>query len=82
MELPTVEQYRAALDHHVDQGDIDVNQAIILLTTFVNHLNGKQTSIRVLMDRTNLDWKTINYRLNGLVQRGALKKIDKYFYSL
>ena len=81
-ELPTVAEYKMALDHHVDQGDIDVDQAVILLTIFTNHTRGKNTHIKACMDRTGLDWKTINYRLNGLVQRGAIKKHDKYWYSL
>ena len=81
-ELPTVAEYKMALDHHVDQGDIDVNQAVILLTAFTNHLRGKNTHIKAFMDRTGLDWRHVNYRLNGLVQRGALKKIDKYWYGL
>jgi sRNA-binding regulator protein Hfq len=80
--LPTVQEYKHALDHHVDMGDISVDQAVILLTAFVNHSRGKQTHVKAFMDRTGLQWKEVHYQINGLVMRGALKKIDKYWYGI
>lgn len=80
--LPTVAEYKVALDHHVDMGDISIDQAVILLTAYPNYLRGKNTHIKLFMDRTGLSWQNVNYQLNGLVQRGALKKIDKYWYGI
>ena len=80
--LPTVAEYKAALDHHVDMGDLDINQAVILLTVFVNHTRGKNTHVKACMDRTGLNWKAINAKLNGLVMRGAIKKHPDHWYGL
>lgn len=80
--LPTVAEYKVALDHHVDMGDIDVDQAVILLAIFVNHTSGRQTHAKLCMDRTGLNWSAVNAKLNGLVMRGAIKKHDNHWYSL
>mgnify|MGYP003333768123 CR=1 FL=1 len=80
--LPTVAEYKVALDHHVDMGDITVDQGVILLTAYVNHLSGRKTHVKAFMDRTGLDWRNVHYQINGLVQRGALKKDDKYWYGI
>ena len=50
--------------------------------TYKLSLTGKHVNVRYLMQLTNLGWKQINWLLNGLVQKGAIKKIDKYFYTI
>lgn len=66
----------------VTRGKLDLDQAVLLLSIYRNHLRGKPSSIKALMNDANLNWKMVNAKLNGLVLRGACKKIDKYWYSL
>jgi len=81
-DLPTLHQYRNQVDLMVATNELTIEQAVILTTVFKHHTEGTPTNIRYLMSVTNLNWVKVNNQLNGLVQRGALKKIDKYWYSL
>ena len=81
-ELPTLHQYKTQVDLMVATNELTVEQAVILTTVFKHHHEGTPTNIRYLMSVTNLNWVKVNNQLNGLVQRGAMKKIDKYWYSL
>lgn len=81
-DMPTYKQYKDLVELEVTRGKLDVDQAVLLLAIYRNHLRGKQSNIRMLMAEANLNWKMVNAKLNGLVMRGACKKIDKYWYSL
>lgn len=80
--LPNYEQYKTMVELYVEKGKLDLEQAVMLLTIYRNHLNNKPTNIRVLMDQANLNWQMTNAKLNGLVIKGACKKIDKYWYAI
>ena len=82
VELPTYEQYKAQVDQMVNAGSLTTEQAIILISVFRNYLSGNQTNINYLMNATGLGWKEINWKLNGLVQKGAIRKIDKKWYTI
>ena len=82
VQLPTVAEYKAALDHYVDTEVLTVDQAVILLVSFTNHVSGRRTHVKQMMDHTSLNWQNVHYQINGLVQRGALKKFDKYWYGI
>ena len=78
-DLPTIEEYKRVIDTHVSHETLTVDQGIILLTVFKNHLEGLQTHVNQLMSNTGLNWKNINWVLNGLVQRNAIRKNEKYY---
>jgi len=80
--LPTYSQYKHQVDTMIASGQLTVDQGIILTSVFRNHLAGNWTNINYLMAATGLDWKNINWILNGLVQKGAIQKIDKKWYTL
>jgi hypothetical protein len=82
MALPTINEYCHKVDLMVATGELTIEQSIVLTTTYKLSLTGKQVNVRYLMQLTNLGWKQINWLLNGLVQKGAIKKIDKYFYTI
>ena len=81
-ELPTYKEYKQMVELNIERGKLDVDQAVILLSIYRNHLTGRPSHIRSLMNDANLNWKMANAKLNGLVMKGACKKIDKYWYSL
>lgn len=80
--LPTLEEYKATVDNMVASNKLSIEEAIILLSVFKNHLNGNQTHTNYLLAATGLRWKELNWTLNGLVQKGGIRKIDKYWYTL
>jgi predicted transcriptional regulator len=82
INLPDYKVYKDLVELEVSRGKLDVDQAVLLLAIYRNHLRGKPTNIRVLMNEANLNWKMVNAKLNGLVMKGGCKKIDKYWYSL
>ena len=81
-ELPTYSQYKAQVDLLVERGELSVEDGIILLCVFRNHLEGNSTHVNYLMSATGLDWKRINHRLNSLTMKGGIRKLDKSWYSL
>ena len=81
-ELPSYSDYKAMVELNVQKGKLDLEQGVMLVTIYRNHLNNKATNVRSLMEVANLNWKMTNAKLNGLVMRNACKKIDKYWYSL
>ncbi len=82
VELPTYSQYKAQVDLMVSRDELLVEDGIILLCVFKNHLSGNPTHINYLMQATGLNWKNINYRLNSLTMKGGIRKIDKSWYTL
>lgn len=82
MELPTYWQYKSQVDTLIHSKELTVDQGIIITSIYRNFLEGHQTNINYLMMATSLGWKEINWVLNGLVQRGAITKIDKKWYTI
>ena len=82
VELPTYSAYKAQVDLLVERDELLLEDGIILLCVFRNHLAGNQTNVKYLMSATGLDWKKINYRLNSLTLKGGIRKVDKYWYTL
>ena len=80
--LPTIEEYKATVDNMVASKKLSIEEAIILLSVFHNYSNGNQTHTNYLLAATNLRWRELNWTLNGLVQKGGIRKIDKYWYTL
>jgi len=81
-ERPTVSEYCREVELRHALGELTTEQTIVLTVTYKFAAQGKTVNVRYLMQMTNLNWVKINNLLNGLVQRGALKKIDKYFYTI
>lgn len=81
-KLPTFEQYKTIVDNMVSSNKLSIEQSIILVTVFKAGLKGSYVHINYLMQLTNMNWKEINWTLNGLVVQGAIKKIDKKYYSI
>ena len=79
---PTYEQYKALVDNHIASGNLDEEQAIILLKTYMRSLEGSPVNINFLMSISGLTWKQINWTLNGLVLRKAIKRVDKNWYTI
>ena len=82
VELPTYSQYKHQVDTLINQGQLTVEQGIVLTSIFRNHLAGHYTHVNYLISATGLEWKQINWLLNGLVLKGACRKIEKYWYTL
>ena len=78
--LPTYEQYKHKVDTLVSSDELTVEQAIILLACFKGTLTSAPLHINYLMQITGLNWKNINYLLNGLVLRKAIRKIEEKYY--
>ena len=79
---PTYIQYKALVDNHISSGELTEEQAIILLKTYMKSLEGSPVNINFLMNISGLSWKQINWTLNGLVLRKAIKKVDKNWYTI
>ena len=43
-------------------------------------MNGAPVHVNYLIQATGLKWREINYVLNGLVLKGAIKKVEKKWY--
>ena len=76
---PTYTEYKAQIDHMVESNKLTVDQGIVLTSVYRNYSEGTQTHINYLMNVTGLNWKSINWICNGLVQRGAIKRFEKYY---
>lgn len=76
---PSYQDYAQVVN---DRQDLTVEQKIILIQTYALWLQGKSAHTHFLMQVTNCSWKTINYLLNSLVLKGALKKVDKYHTTI
>lgn len=78
--LPTYQQYKQQVDTMVSSDELTVEQAIILLACFKGTLTSTPVHINYLMQITGLNWKSINYLLNGLVIRKAIRKVEEKYY--
>lgn len=76
---PNYNEYKAQVDHMVNSNELTTDQGIVLTSVYRNFLEGNQTHVNYLMQATGLNWKSINWLCNGLVQRGAIKKYEKYY---
>ena len=76
---PTYYEYKSQVERMVNSNELTVDQGIVLTSVYRNWLEGHQTHINYLMQATGLNWKSINWLLNGLVQRGAIKRYEKYY---
>lgn len=81
-DYPTYFEYKAQVDRMVNSNELSVEQAIILLRCFNATLNNTPVHINHLMDASGLGWKQVNWTLNGLVQRGAIRKIEQKYYMV
>lgn len=79
--LPSLRNVIACTNALERDGTITVEQAIVLQQCYKNTLEDTTTHIRYLMHVTDLDWKAINWTLNGLVMKGALKRVKKGYYK-
>lgn len=75
-ELPTIKEYIDHTNELLANNLMTLEQVMILQTCYKNTMADKSTNINFLMQITGLDWKAINWTLNGLVLRGALSKVD------
>jgi sRNA-binding regulator protein Hfq len=82
VQLPTYSQYKHQVDTLIDSGTLTVEQGIILTSVFRNHVEGHWTNVNYLIAATGLNWKKIHYLINGLVLKGAIRKIEKNWYTL
>jgi uncharacterized membrane protein len=76
MNQPTFEEY----SQKVQSLPLTIEQQIILIQTYKRTLEGLPVHVNYLMSITGLNWKEINWTLNGLVLRGALEKLEDKFY--
>ena len=81
-DLPTYYDYKVQVDLLVARAELTIEQAIILLRCFNATLEGSPCHINYLMACSGLDWKKINYTLNGLVQRGSIRRIAEKYYMV
>jgi hypothetical protein len=77
MNQPTFEEY----SQKVQSLPLTIEQQIILIQTYKRTLEGLPVHVNYLMSITGLNWKEINWTLNGLVLRGALERIEKEWYK-
>ena len=80
--LPTYDDYVSQVNQMIESNQLSVEQGIILCAAFKATLNETPVHINYLMHATSLNWKSINWMLNGLVQRGAIRKIEQKYYQV
>jgi hypothetical protein len=81
-DYPTYYEYKAQIDLLVTRNELTTEQGIILLSCFKGTLQETPMHINYLMSATGLCWKRINYILNGLVLRGAIRRIEEKYYMV
>ena len=79
---PTYKQYKTQVNNLVTSKELSVEQAILLLSIYKGFLEGSPVHINYLMQRSGLGWKEANWTLNGLVQRKAIKIVEKKWYTI
>ena len=80
--LPTYNDYVSQVNHMIESDQLTEVQGIILISCYKATLSETPVHINYLMDITRLGWKQINWTLNGLVQRGAIRKIEQKYYMV
>lgn len=81
-DLPTYSQYKHEIDLRINSGEITDEQGIILMHCFRATLVNTPVHINYLMQSSGLNWKRANAVLNGLVMRGAIRKIEQKYYMV
>ncbi len=81
-DLPTYYEYKAHVDLLVTRNELTMEQAIILLSCFKATLQESPVHVNYLMAATGLDWKRINYVLNGLILKRGIKRIEEKYYMV
>tara|TARA_R110000782_G_scaffold196806_1_gene286072 strand:- start:2285 stop:2536 length:252 start_codon:yes stop_codon:yes gene_type:complete len=81
-DAPTYWEYKAQVDTLLSRNELTVEQAIVLLRCYNATLDQTPVHVNYLMSITSLNWQKINYLLNGLVIRGAIKRIEEKYYMV
>ena len=81
-DLPTYYEYKVHVDLLVTRNELTMEQAIILLSCFKATLQESPVHVNYLMAATGLDYKRINYVLNGLVLKRGIKRIEEKYYMV
>jgi len=81
-DYPTYNEYKAHVDLLVTRNELTMSQAIILLSCFKATLQESPVHVNYLMAATGLDYKRINYVLNGLVLKRGIKRIEEKYYMV
>jgi|TARA_R110000764_G_scaffold136931_1_gene224828 hypothetical protein len=81
-DLPTYDDYVSQVNQMIESEQLSVEQGIILCSCFKATLSETPVHINYLMSATSLNWKNINYLLNGLVMRKAIRKIEQKYYMV
>jgi len=81
-DLPTYYEYSTQVDLLVSSGKLTLEQGILLCTCFKATLNEHPVHINFLMQVSGLNWKQVNASLNGLVLRGAIRRVEEKYYML
>jgi len=79
---PTYSDYLGQVNHLIDSNELTVEQGVILLSCYKGTLERTPVHINYLMNASGLGWKQVNYTLNGLVLRGAIKRMDEKYYMV
>jgi predicted Rossmann fold nucleotide-binding protein DprA/Smf involved in DNA uptake len=81
-DLPTYYEYSSQVDLLVSRGELTLEQGILLCTCFKATLNEHPVHINFLMQVSGLNWKQVNASLNGLVLRGAIRRVEEKYYMI
>ena len=81
-DLPSFADYKAQVNHMVDSKGLTIEQGILLCTCYKATLNESPIHINYLMQVSSLNWKEVNASLNGLVLRGAIRRVEEKYYMI
>ena len=81
-DYPDYYEYAAQVDLMVSSGKLTLEQGILLCTCFKATLNEHPVHINFLMQVSGLNWKQVNASINGLVLRGAIRKVEEKLYMV
>tara|TARA_R110000868_G_scaffold216760_2_gene466928 strand:- start:99 stop:380 length:282 start_codon:yes stop_codon:yes gene_type:complete len=79
-DYPSYAEYKYQIDAMVSRGELSLEQSILLCTCFKATLNESPVHINFLMQVSGLNWKEVNWTLNGLVLKGAIRRIEEKYY--
>lgn len=77
---PSYHEYMRVVNRMVENKELTVEQGVILRCCYKARMNGAPVHVNYLIQATGLKWREINYVLNGLVLKGAIKKVEKKWY--
>ena len=80
--MVTYEDYVAQVYGEVSREALTMEQGMLMCACFKATLDGSPVHINYLMHITDMNWRKINWTLNGLVQRGAIRKIEDKLYMV